>query len=71
MNEQENAKTEIKELYRLRKFIESLDLPLRTKQSLFWDIESAEKRSVENITEITRNSILKELRSKNESENRS
>lgn len=66
MNHEENAKKEVHEYYRLKKFIQSLDLPLREKELLNWSIESAEKRCIETITESTRNAILKDLRSEDE-----
>jgi len=64
MNDESNAEITIKEYAKLRKMVDSLNLPLRDKQSILWNIEYGEKSAVDKITYQTRDRILNDIRSK-------
>lgn len=62
MSNEECAKTKIKEYCKLRKFLETLDLPLKEKQSIMWDIERFEKDSVSSLSNTIMDSTLEKIK---------
>lgn len=62
MNVEGRAEITIREYQKLRNFLETLDLPLKDKQSIMWDIERSEKDAVLPLSKSIQEETLKRMK---------
>ena len=59
MTEENLAVTQLREYSKLREFLNRMDIPLKEKQYIIWDIERAEKNAVQSLSDSLKNDLLK------------